>query len=106
MHRRTRTHRSATDDDALGRNVKLADEVVVGCILIVIGVLLGRLALARAVSLVVERENTESCAAQVFMPVPTVSQVFSIAMADQKRVSRRWIRQIHRRNFIAVGAGK
>src|SRR5258708_19081675 len=99
MHRRTSAHRSSTDYDALGRDVKLADEVVVGRILIVIGVLLGRLALARAVSLIIECENTESCAAQVFMPVPTVSQVFSVAVADQQRVSRRWIRQIHRRNF-------
>src|SRR5260221_11839226 len=106
MHGGTRAYRSSTDDDALGRDAKLADEVVVGRILIVIGVLLGRLALARAVSLIIECENTESCAVQIFMPVATVSQVFSIAVADQQRVSRRWIWQIHRRNLIAIGAGE
>src|SRR5438309_582668 len=53
IHGRSRSHRTAVRDDAIGRNAPLAREVLIGGLDVTVGVPLGRTPLARAIAAIV-----------------------------------------------------
>src|SRR5215472_9704433 len=57
-------HRASEDNDVLGRDLQVRDQVIVGSILVVVSGLLAGLALAGAIALVVIGKDTEAGVAQ------------------------------------------